>query len=444
MINKHLLKGKTRCIFYNLAILLCILIMQSCSSLPANNGPSGSSPPADNGLDGQNGMLFKAAKAGDLEGVENAIDNGANVNVEDAFQETAIMYAAYENHGVIVDYLLTKNIMKKTRDELMNYRELGVSIDYDNPHIRDFLFVWKAVKDVYPYLDYKHIDWDSMYGKYYRRAANLGGKRFERVLREMLAELRDAHVGYKTEEKDGEIGRHQPYVPPRKQKDQGLFSLALVGNHFDKPLEKVAGGSLSYGITPADIGYMHIEYFGKRNVRDHGPAIGAFMEKTKGLILDVRRNQGGNYPDMAALVSVFLTAPMEVNEEYHLGKRINYRPIAPYGKMHYSRPVVVLINGVTVSSGEWFVEIMKQIDTVTVVGGATLGGSGGYCGDTGRYTLPNSKIDFWISTSDVRKYSGDPWEEVGITPDIPIEQTLADVEQGIDRQLEYALKLLTQ
>jgi len=47
-----------------------------------------------------------------------------------------------------------------------------------------------------------------------------------------------------------------------------------------------------------------------------------------------------------------------------------------------------------------------------------------------------------IGTIDLRRYDGLPWEWPGIPPDVRVVQTGADAEQGIDRQLEYAISLL--
>ncbi len=60
------------------------------------------------------------------------------------------------------------------------------------------------------------------------------------------------------------------------------FGLDSILGYFTALVE----GSLTYGITPADIGYLYVAYFGKRNVRDHGPVIGDFMKRTKALIVE--------------------------------------------------------------------------------------------------------------------------------------------------------------
>ena len=82
--------------------------------------------------------------------------------------------------------------------------------------------------------------------------------------------------------------------------------------------------------------------------------------------------------------------------------------------------------------------MMKQVPTVTVVGDTTGGGS---CGGGDRFALPNaSTISF--GTYDYRRYDGQPWEWLGIAPDVRVVQTERDVDSGRDLQLEYALSML--
>ena len=59
----------------------------------------------------------------------------------------------------------------------------------------------------------------------------------------------------------------------------------------------------------------------------------------------------------------------------------------------------------------------------------------------GEFYLPSGKM-ICIGTIDLRRYDGLPWEWPGIPPDVRVVQTGADAEQGIDRQLEYAISLL--
>ena len=67
-----------------------------------------------------------------------------------------------------------------------------------NLNVEDFEAAWERVNTVYPYLEYKQINWDSIYTVYKPRAEQAKGDEIYTVLIEMLGELRDMHVYVKT------------------------------------------------------------------------------------------------------------------------------------------------------------------------------------------------------------------------------------------------------
>jgi len=48
----------------------------------------------------------------------------------------------------------------------------------------------------------------------------------------------------------------------------------------------------------------------------------------------------------------------------------------------------------------------------------------------------------YVGALDQRRYDGQPWEWLGIPPDIRIEQTEEDIINGRDKQLEFAINML--
>ncbi|MCW8803473.1 MAG: S41 family peptidase, partial [Ignavibacteriaceae bacterium] len=136
----------------------------------------------------------------------------------------------------------------------------------------------------------------------------------------------------------------------------------------------------------------------------------------------------------------FLTEPLESNDAYQSGTKLNLPPYQPQGPFQYTNPVVVLINGSTFSAGEFTTEILKQLPQVTAVGDTTGGGSAGG-GDESLYFLPSGK-SIQIDFIDFRRYDGLPWEWLGVPPDIRVEQSEADILAGRDKQLEYAIEML--
>ena len=300
----------------------------------------------------------------------------------------------------------------------------------------DFDVTWKWVADVYPYLELKSINWDSIYTVYQPMAATANETEFTDVLSAMLNELQDQHVYLKS--KHGQF--IQPYYSDRLIKDKDSFSTRVVNNYFNDKLLTTKSAFIKFGILKKNIGYIHIPTFKPARLLSEFSIIQKYMSGTDGLIIDIRNNCGGLCHNVYRFVSWFLESPMQHPECYVLGELQTLHQIPGYGNHHYRNPVVLLVNGGCYSSSDLFTELMKQIPHVTVIGDTTGGGSSGASAKaSGDCVLPSGR-QIHVSTIDFRGYNGLPWEHVGIEPDIRIEQTVADIRNQIDRQLEYAIQ----
>ncbi len=310
-----------------------------------------------------------------------------------------------------------------------------------NKHLEDFEAAWNRVNDVYPYLGFKNISWDSIYVEYLPRVEAAQGDEFYFILHDMLAELKDGHVFYTTDG-GGEI---YPFYPQRHFKDRHAYSPFVIRTYFDKELILTESGSAEYEILPNNIGYVFLSDFHENYLTDEFPEILDYLRNTIGLIIDIRQKRGGAYHNVEAVVTRFMTEPLEKPGFFVLGEEWILPPFQPQGPFIYTNPVVVLINGSTFSAGELCTEVLKQLPNVTAIGDTTGGGSAGGNSEPPEaiteYYLPSGKmID--IGTCDLRRYDGQPWEWLGVPPDIYVEQTEADIESGIDKILEYAIDLI--
>lgn len=308
-------------------------------------------------------------------------------------------------------------------------------------NVADFEVLWHAVDAHYPYLEFKGIDWDSLYTAFRPRAEAARGDEFYRVLNDLLSHLRDGHVYYKTPGGGREI---YPWVPPRRRRDQHRYDPFVVRHYFDEPLRLSASGKVEYGILPGGIGYAFLSDFHERYLVRDFPAVMGSMRGTRGLILDIRQRRGGTPPNIDAVVSRFLTEPLPYPAAYLYGAAVDWPAVRPSPGAAFTAPVVVLINGLTFSAGEFCAEMLKQLPNVTAVGDTTGGGSVGgtaFPGYSSPFRLPSGKW-FDIGNLDIRRYDGLPWEELGIPPDIRVLQPVSDLRAGHDRQLEVAIDLL--
>lgn len=309
----------------------------------------------------------------------------------------------------------------------------------ENLNMEDFEMAWQITKDQYPYFEVKGIDWDELYIVYQPQASASQGDEIYTVLIEMFAHLKDGHMYIETE------GGKQmtPWVPPRRTKDYYSFSPILIGYYFNTDLLLDVEEIFNYQILPENIGYFNICTFDGKYKFKAAPDIFNYFINTRGLIIDIRNNYGGDIHNVDKIAGHLLENPMPRNAYYFQGEQIEMDSICPLSSTPYLNPVVLLINGVSFSASEITTEIMKQIEHVTVIGDTTGGGSLGYLNKyaNGDFKLPSGKL-FHIGNLDVRKYDGLPFETVGVIPDILVPQTEADINSGHDLQLEFAIDYL--
>ena len=321
--------------------------------------------------------------------------------------------------------------------------------------VADLESAWSAVDSVYPFFEFKGIDWDKIHSAYLPRAERAAGDDIYVVLLEMLGELMDGHAwlrpppGKRIPLQDGwlEDGDRKisPYPGPRVWRDMDVWRADLLLNYLDPDSIRIEPDSLiGYAIRDDGIGYVRVAEFMPHEITPDFDVALNHLRNTRALIVDVRHNMGGNHDTIREFVGRFLTEPLAALEVHVLGERYPWGPVQPRGPFQYTKPVVVLINGRSFSGAEAFAEMMKQVPHVTAVGDTTGGGSGAADDRApGVYRLP-SGAEIGVPTGDVRRYDGLPWEWLGVPPDIRIEQTTIDRANGRDKQLEYTIELLIQ
>jgi hypothetical protein len=307
--------------------------------------------------------------------------------------------------------------------------------------MKDFEAAWNRINNVYPFFAFKKINWDSLHTVYRPRVEAAQGMEFHSVLRDLLAELKDGHVYYKPLFSSAVT----PWPTPRQIRDKDAFSLQVVESYFAGELRATSSASIKYEILPDTIGYIAVTDFNHEHFAQEWPDVLEYVRNTKGLIIDSRPNTGGSIQNVEALVTRFISTPMIWPELFLLGEMRPLTPLQPAGPFTYTKPVIVLINGCTFSAGELSTEILKQLPNITAVGDTTGGGGGAASNDSpgtvSKYTLPSGMM-INTPTGYFLRYDGKHFEWLGVPPDIRIEQTEADVKQGRDKQLEYAIDML--
>ena len=171
---------------------------------------------------------------------------------------------------------------------------------------------------------------------------------------------------------------------------------------------------------PGNVGYLELRGFGPTTMV--GPAISGAMTMLSGtdaLILDLRRNGGGEPETVAYLMSHFFAQgdDRHLNDLYFRNgdKTRQYWTIPSVGP-RYTRPVYVLTSGRTFSGGEECAYDFQTQKRAKIVGEKTGGGANPGDG----YAIGNGYAAFIPNGRAINPITKTNWEHVGVTPDIAV------------------------
>lgn len=310
----------------------------------------------------------------------------------------------------------------------------------DNTPEGNFEALWRIIDTQYCFLDYKHqeyvLDWDKVYREYKNRLTpEMNNKDLFQVLAEMLEELRDGHVNL--------VARHET-SQYREWYDSYPANFIDTIQRIYLGKDYVVSSGMKYKILEDNIGYIHYESFSSAVGEGNLDEVLNELAICDGLILDVRNNGGG----MLTLSDRW--AARFTNKKVHTGY-ISYKtgpghndfssPEAIYlepasNRVRWQKPVAVLTNRQSYSSTNDFVNKMKQLPKVIVIGDKTGGGSG----------LPfSSELPNGWSVRFSASPIFDPdmnHIEFGVSPDIKVDMTSEDIHKGVDTIIETAREYL--
>ena len=188
-----------------------------------------------------------------------------------------------------------------------------------------------------------------------------------------------------------------------------------------------------------NLGYIRLKSFNENSDKQFLNSIKKFEKNSdiKGYVLDLRNNPGGLLTQAINITDFFLNDGEIVSTK---GRRISEtrKFFARRGDETKGKPIVVLINNGSASASEIFAGALKDHKRAIILGENSygkgsvqsiipLGNGGGMRLTISKYYLP----------------SGKSISEVGVTPDILVEENKNDfkINSENDNQLNYAIKL---
>lgn len=319
-----------------------------------------------------------------------------------------------------------------------------VGSDPANTPQNNFQILWDEFDRYYALFEVKNVDWQALYDIYAPQVTDRTDDHalFD-LMSSMLAHLDDGHVGLIAPFK----GVNTRYTDGRSQPESTLDLDLVKSKYLNSKFQTAGNGFFTSGQISDAIGYLHIASFSGRNgsawVKTIDPIVNEFFDHS-GLIIDARKNSGGNADNTDAIVGRFADQKRVSSLlQTRNGPRhsdftpIRERYVEPTGNKQFTKSIVVLTDRRTVSAGEYFVLAMKRFPYVTIVGDVTAG----HLSQIIYRELPNGwayqiSIGKWFSADHVL------YEGVGVPPDIRVAVSPSDALMEKDPVIEKAIQLL--
>jgi len=312
-----------------------------------------------------------------------------------------------------------------------------------NTPVGNFMELWTTFNEKYAVFEQRNVDWDGQFAIYSPQVdENSSDEELHDILTAMMATLDDGHVSLYAPNEPFWNG-HQEFREPTAL---GLFSGDLILNTYLSGDFINFSNQIFYGtVSNNDVGYMFINHFRGDELVIIDEILEG-MKDLKGIIVDLRRNGGGDFTNGQVLVSrfadekrlAFSAKPKNGPGRNDFADPVDYF-IEPGGSFQYAGPVMVLTDRYTLSAGESVVLFFRVLPNVTVIGERTSGAMG----ERIEKELPNGWI-YSITGQVIIAADGNIYEGPGIPPDMEEINTVAEINSGMDRVLEKAIETINK
>lgn len=299
--------------------------------------------------------------------------------------------------------------------------------------------IWQTFNEEYAPFEERNVDWQATYNSF-RPQVNRSTTDDElfTIISEMLKLLDDGHVSLTTPNRKVFVSNGII----REMTDDNLFNKTVIKSYLDSDLNIGVEESYIFGkVKDKNVAYIFFDHIG-----DNFFVLNDFLNKystANGYIIDLRHNKGGDFTycfseigrltNQSRYVFKSKTKNGKGKNDYTEWKEWYIQPKGNY----VDRPIIVLTDRYTISAGERSVMAFKTLPNVTVVGDTTNGAHGTMVGRE----LANGWF-YSLVPQKVEMYDGKTYEGIGLAPDFYIKNQIVEINQGIDKTLEYAIDKL--
>ncbi|MHC4326218.1 MAG: S41 family peptidase, partial [Planctomycetota bacterium] len=296
---------------------------------------------------------------------------------------------------------------------------------------------WNIVNSEYPMFGIRdQLDWDALRRKYRNQAERAKScQEVGIIVAQMLRQLRDGHVWVKFK------GKNMPVFK--------VFAELNVNKNtkiYERFLGRIQPSSrrLMWARTKDNIGWIMFPRWEGADLPDLFDDVLEQMRNTRGLIVDVRWNGGGD-SELSKYIAARFADTTSIYSHYRyrngpnrtdLTEKIE-QTVSPRGPWRYDRPVILLMGQDCISACESFCAMMAACPNVTTMGDHTRGSTG----FPARFKLDGGleiHVPQWIAYLP----DGQVIDGQGVIPDVPFLPKPDSFTGDRDELLSMALERL--
>ena len=305
--------------------------------------------------------------------------------------------------------------------------------------LENFEYLWNEIDKKYSYFELKKIDWDEVRTRYRARLLSGAAPNDEvlfKLMGDMMNELRDDHTNL--------ISPFNVQIYNVALKHKPNFNWRTVQEHYLKEPYYTAGFTHDF-LENKQIGYIRYSSFMFGATDNSLDFIINRYSGTRGLILDLRENGGGDLNNIIRILSRFVSSKTLVayNRTRNGRGRNDFGSYEPFyitpssSTFKYLKPVMVLVDRGSYSATTFFALATKALPLMVLVGDTTGGGGGLPNGGE----LPNGWI-YRFSISQVSDLDKNIYAENGVPADIAAEFDWTNLQKDeiIEKAIQEILK----
>jgi carboxyl-terminal processing protease len=187
---------------------------------------------------------------------------------------------------------------------------------------------------------------------------------------------------------------------------------------------------------PSGIALITITYFSERTGNETVSALKDMLASgAKGIVLDLRDDPGGILDSAVTVASQFLKEGIVLYSLDGSGKKESWEVNA--GGLAIDLPLAVLVNGNSASASEVVAGALQDYGRAPLIGNQTFGK-----GSVDHFRQLSDGSAIYISIGRWYTPNGRQIEGNGLTPDIVVDRTEQDIQQGKDPQLDRAIEYI--